>query len=76
MNREQAIERATNLRKGTRVALQEKGAVTVGGETKEGLVWVHETYESVGAAKRRMRELGCGVALMETEKLPAEGSPV
>lgn len=66
MNREQAIERATNLRKGTLVAELKK---PVG----EKPYWVHHQFESVGAAKRKMRQLGCGVALLEGEKLPPEG---
>lgn len=68
MNREQAIERATNLRKGMRVAVLHKPT-----DTSEKPFWAHEQFESVSAAKRRMRALGCGVALTDEEKLPVEG---
>lgn len=67
MNREQAIERARNLRKGTRVAQLHPA------QGAEKAHWEHHQFESVGAAKRKMRELGCGVALLSEESLPKEG---
>lgn len=67
MNREQAIERARNLRKGTRVA------VLTPAKDEEKAYWTYFDFESVSAAKRKMRECGVGVVLIEGEKLPPEG---
>jgi hypothetical protein len=66
MDRDQAIEGAKNLRKHMTVAK----FTPADKDNDTPAFWSHEEFKSISAAKRRMRELGRGVALRENEKLP------
>ena len=74
MNREQAINKAKVLRKGSKTAIQ-----TAYKEVQEGQpthFWNVVQHGSVSAAKRASRLAGIGVALKENEKLPTDSVPV
>ena len=69
MNRNQAIEAATNLRKGMTVASYIPASKDESGNEVPAW-WKHETHKSISLAKKHMRALGRGVALVGREGLP------
>lgn len=67
MDRQQAIAAAKYLRKGMTVAQFVPEDKDSGTEA----FWKREEFKSISAAKRHMRSLGRGVALVDKEQLPA-----
>ena len=66
MDRQQAISKARNLRKGKTVAK------LIPADADLEAHWIHISHNSISEAKRLMRFLGRGVALKEQESLPNE----